>query len=44
MEYTTRTIKVNGCTIIIERPILTEAEQRKAEQRIIEALRNYRKD
>ena len=44
MEYTTRTIKVNGCTIIIERPILTEAEQRKAEQRILEALKSYRKD
>ena len=44
MEYTTRTIKVNGCTLIIERPILTEEEKRKAEQKILDALKGYRKD
>ena len=44
MEYTTRTIKVNGCTLIINRPVLTDAERKKAEQRIIDALKGYRKD
>ena len=44
MEYTTRTIKINGCTLIINRPILNEAEQRKAEQKIRDALKGYRKD
>ena len=44
MEYTSRTIKVNGCTLIINRPILTDAERKKAEQRIIDALKGYRKD
>ena len=44
MEYTTKTIKINGCTLIIKRPILNDAEQRKAEQKIIDALKGYRKD
>ena len=44
MEYTTRTIKINGCTLIIKRPILTDEEQRKAEQKIRDALKGYRKD
>lgn len=44
MEYTTRTIKINGCTLIINRPILTEAERQKAEQKIRDALKGYRKD
>ena len=44
MEYTTRIIKINGCTLIINRPILSEAEQRKDEQKIRDALKCYRKD
>lgn len=44
MEYTTRTIKINGCTLIINRPILTDAEKQKAEQRIRDALKVYGKD
>ena len=43
-KYITKTIKLDGCTLIINRPILTEAEQRKAEQRIREALKGYGKD
>ena len=43
-KYITKTIKINGCTLIINRPILTEAEQRKAEQKIIEALKGYGKE
>lgn len=41
MEYTTRTIKVNNCTIIIHRPILTDEERTKAEQRVRDALKGY---
>lgn len=41
MEYTTKTIKLDGCTIIINRPILTDEERRKAEERIKQALSCY---
>ena len=37
-KYTTRTIKVGNCTVIIERPILTDEERKKAEERVIQAL------
>lgn len=42
-KYTTRTIKVNGCTIIIDRPVLNEEERKKAEARVIQALSCYGK-
>ena len=42
-KYTTRTIKVGNCTVIIERPILTDEERKKAEARVIQALSCYGK-
>lgn len=42
-KYTTRTIKVGNCTVIIERPILTDEERKKAEARVIQALSCYSK-
>ena len=43
MEYTTKTIRLDGCTVIINRPILTEAERVRAEEKIIQALSGYGK-
>jgi hypothetical protein len=37
-KYTTKTMRIGNCTVIIERPILTEEERKKAEARIIQAL------
>ena len=42
-KYTTRTIKIGNCTVIIERPVLTDGERKKAEERIIQALSCYGK-
>lgn len=42
-KYTTRTLKVGNCTVIIERPILTDEERKKAEARVIQALSCYGK-
>lgn len=42
-KYTTRTIKVGNCTVIIQRPILTDEERKKAEAKIIQALSCYGK-
>ena len=42
-KYTTRTLRLPNCTVIIERPILTEEERKKAEARIIQALSCYGK-
>ena len=39
--YRTRVIKVGNCTIEINRPILTPEEQKRAENRIIEALKRF---
>lgn len=41
MEYTQKTIKIDGCTFIINRPILTDVEKQKAEERIKQALSRY---
>lgn len=43
IKYTTRTMRIGSCTVIIERPILTDAERKKAEARIIQALSCYGK-
>ena len=40
-KYTTRTLKIGNCTVIINRPILTDEERKKAEARIIQALSCY---
>ena len=43
--YATKTLKHNNCTIIINRPILTPAEQKKREEEVARglsyALRDY---
>jgi hypothetical protein len=42
-KYTTKTLKLPNCTVIIQRPILTEEERKKAEERVIQALSQYGK-
>ena len=42
-KYTTRTLRLDGCTVIINRPILTDAERVRAEERIKQALSCYGK-
>ena len=42
-KYTTRTMQIGNCTVIINRPILTDEERKKAEARIIQALSCYGK-
>lgn len=37
-KYTTRTIRLPNCTVIINRPILTDEERKKAEERVKQAL------
>lgn len=42
-EYTTKTLRLDGCTVIINRPILTDEERKRAEARVIQALSCYGK-
>ena len=42
--YRTKVIKVGNCTIEINRPILTPEEQKRAEARVIEALKRFGKE
>lgn len=42
--YYTKTIKVGNCTVEINRPILTPEEQRRRENRVIEALKCFGKE
>lgn len=42
--YRTKVIKVGNCTVEINRPILTPEEQRRAEDRVIEALKCFGKE
>ena len=39
MEYTTKTYKGNGWTVIVKRPILSEVESKKREQYVIDTLK-----
>ena len=39
MEYTTKTYKGKGWTVIVKRPILSEAEREKREQYVVETLK-----
>ena len=39
--YRTTVIKVGNCTVEVNRPILTPEEQKRAEQRVIEALKRF---
>ena len=41
--YRTKVVKVGNCTIEINRPILTPAEQKKREDQVIEALKRFGK-
>lgn len=42
-KYTTRTMQIGNCKVIIQRPILTEEERKKAEAKVIQALGQYGK-
>lgn len=42
-KYTTRTMQIGNCKVIIERPILTDEERKKAEAKILQALSCYGK-
>ena len=42
--YRTKVFQTGNATVYIHRPILTPAEQAKAEERVIEALRSLGKD
>ncbi len=39
MEYTTKTYKGEGWTVIVKRPILSEAEREKREKHVVETLK-----
>lgn len=39
--YKTKVIKVGNATVEIKRPLLSEAERIKAENRVIDALRGF---
>ena len=41
--YRTKIIQVGNATIEINRPILTDEERQKAEERVLQALRCYGK-
>jgi hypothetical protein len=42
--YRTKTIRVGNCTVEINRPILTPEEQKRREDRVIEALKRFGKE
>ena len=42
--YRTKVIKVGNCTVEINRPILTPEEQKRREDRVIEALKRFGKE
>lgn len=44
MDYTTKTIQHGSCTITIQRPILTPAEQTKREQEAKQTLERVMRD
>ena len=39
--YRTTVVKVGNCTVEVNRPILTQDEQKRAEERVIEALKRF---
>ena len=39
MEYTTKTYKGEGWTVIVKRPILSKAEQEKREKYVVDTLK-----
>jgi hypothetical protein len=42
--YRTRVLKIGNCTVELNRPILTPEEQKRREDRIIEALKHFGKE
>lgn len=42
--YRTMVIKVGNCTVEVNRPILTPEEQKRREDRVIEALKRFGKE
>ena len=42
--YRTKVITVGNCTIEINRPILTQEEQKRRENEVIEALKRFGKE
>ena len=42
--YRTMVIKVGNCTVEVNRPILTPEEQKRRENRVIEALKCFGKE
>lgn len=42
--YYTKIIRVGNCTVEVNRPILTPEEQKRREDRVIEALKSFGKD
>jgi hypothetical protein len=42
--YRTKYLKVGNCTVEVNRPILTPEEQKRREDRVIEALKSFGKD
>lgn len=43
-EYTTKTVQHGPCTIIIQRPVLTNAEQAKREKALQKNLENVMRE
>ena len=43
-QYTTTSFIIDGCKVVINRPILTAEERRKVERNIISALSNYKEN
>ena len=42
--YRTKVVKVGNCTVEVNRPILTLEEQKRREDRVIEAMKRFGKD
>lgn len=43
-EYTTQTVQYGACTIVIQRPILTETERSKREKQVQATLSSTLRD
>ena len=43
-QYTTTSFIIDGCKVVINRPILNAEERRRAERNIISALSNFKEN
>ena len=41
-RYTQTTVTIDGCTFVINRPILSDEEKHRAEERVRQALKGYK--